>query len=480
MHGGGAMKGALLVAGTSSDAGKTVLVAGICRWLARQGVKVAPFKAQNMALNSVVTRSGAEVGRAQAMQAAAADTELEAAMNPVLIKPTGERHSQVIVLGKPYAEVDARSYRTLTDELRPKVIQAFNDLCSRYDVVICEGAGSAAEINLRTSDLTNLWLARAANLATVLVTDIDRGGSFGALFGTLALLEPEDQAHVSGFVFNRFRGDRSILDPGLEALQQRTGRPTLGVIPYDDRIRLDAEDSLGVRGAQGDKYDVVVVKLQYISNFTDLDALAAEPGVQVRFSRSPLDIARADLVVIPGTKATVEDLQRLRADGLDTALRNRRGPILGICGGYQMLGSQITDPIESKQGPVQGLGLLPVTTTFETDKLLLNHGEQGYEIRHGRVHRDGGEEWAGGCQKDNVYGTPRHAALEHDRFRREFLTDLGAADALGSTSFADARARQLDVLAGLVADNLDTPALTRLIENGPPRLPTLETTCSHS
>jgi adenosylcobyric acid synthase len=491
------MRGALLVCGTHSDAGKSVLVAGICRWLHRQGVSVAPFKAQNMSLNSVVTLDGGEVGRAQAVQAAAAGLEPETAMNPVLIKPSGERHSQVIVMGQPYADADARSYAALKPQLRPIVAAALADLRSRHDVVICEGAGSPAEINLRADDLTNLGLAREAGLPVLIVADIDRGGVFASLFGTLALLEPADQAHVAAFVINKFRGDDGILAPGLSDLERRTGRPTLGVLPFLEDLWMDVEDSLALEAtrpeeptvAGGQTLEVAVLRLRWISNFTDLDALGTEPGVRVRFTRSVADLERADLVVIPGTKATVEDLERLRARGLDRALAARAaagGPILGICGGYQMLGEQIEDTVESGRGAVTGLGLLPVRTRFAPSKLLrrrrgfsplLGTGASGYEIRHGRVERHGGEavlcDEGGepdGCQSGPVIGTAWHGALEHDAFRRAFLAQVAAARGRrfvpGSATFAAARGGRLDALGSLVADHLDTAALTALIQTG--------------
>jgi adenosylcobyric acid synthase len=334
-----------------------------------------------MSLNSVVTLDGGEIGRAQAAQAAAAGIEPETAMNPILIKPSGERHSQVMVMGKPYADVDARSYRSFKTELRPIVADALASLRARYDVVVCEGAGSPAEINLRETDLTNMWLAVEAKLPTLIVGDIDRGGVFASLFGTLALLSPEDQAQVAGFVINKFRGEMSILAPGLDQLQALTGRPTLGVLPHRDDLWLDVEDSLALEArrpeldgnAPTDTLEVAVLRLRWISNFTDADALGTEPGVRVRFTRSPADIARADLVIIPGSKATVEDLGALRADGLDRALADRArtgAPIMGICGGFQMLGGRIDDAVESRLGVVDGLGLLPITTTFAAEKLL--------------------------------------------------------------------------------------------------------------
>ena len=366
------MNGALLVCGTHSDAGKSVVVAGMCRWLRRCGVRVAPFKAQNMALNSVVTGDGNEIGRSQAVQAAAAGIKPEVAMNPVLIKPSGERHSQVVVMGHPYADADARSFQTLKHELRPIVDAALADLRARYDVVICEGAGSPAETNLRAGDLTNMGLARSADLPVILVGDIDRGGVLASLFGTLALLKPGDQAQVAGFVINKFRGDGAILAPALTQLETLTGRPTIGVLPFVQDLWMDVEDSLSLDAdrpevpTSADTIDIAVVRLSWMSNFTDIDALTSEPGVRVRFTRSVADVERADLVVLPGTKATVEDLQRLREAGLGRAIVDRASagsPVLGICGGYQMLGERIIDRVESRLGEVAGLGLLPVVTT---------------------------------------------------------------------------------------------------------------------
>ena len=491
------MSGALLVAGTSSDAGKSLVTAGICRWLARRGVRVAPFKAQNMALNSAVTPGGAEIGRAQAMQAAAAGVAPEAAMNPVLIKPSGERHSQVIVNGRPFADADARSYQDLKQALREPVLTALAGLRARFDVVVCEGAGSPAEINLRRGDLANMGLARAARLPVILVGDIDRGGVFASLYGTIALLEPADQALIAGFLVNKFRGDESILAPGLRQLEALTGRPTFGVLPYAEGLWLDVEDSLaldaprpGPHAPRGrDTLDVAVVRLRWISNFTDIDALAAEPGVHVRFTRSPADMERADLVVLPGTKATVEDLARLRASGLAEAIRRRAGrggPILGVCGGYQLLGRRIDDRVESGAGVVDGLGLLPVETTFAADKLVRTVSgtldgapATGYEIRHGRLTRSGGAALVDdgtpggeGCVAGAVIGTSWHGLLECDEVRRTLLARVaehcGRAWLPGDEPFAAVRERHLDRLGDLIEEHADTDALLALIERGAP------------
>jgi len=499
------VRGTLLVAGTGSDAGKSVLVAGLCRWLARQGVKVAPFKAQNMSLNSFVTMDGAEIGRAQAMQAAAAGIEPVADMNPVLLKPGSDRRSQVVVLGHPEAEADAVGYRAHAPRLRQVALDSLNRLRDAYDVVICEGAGSPAEINLRETDVANMGLARAARLPVIVTGDIDRGGVFAAMYGTLALLAPEDQALISGFVINKFRGAPELLDSGLTMLRQLTGRPVLGVLPWQEGLWLDAEDSLSLdnRGDAPSSFGindflrVAVVRLPRISNFTDADALAAEPGVLVRFPTSPADLADADLVVLPGTRATVADLAWLRDRGLAAAIaeRVRAGrPVLGICGGYQMLASQIDDPVESRRGPVDGLGLLPVRVRFGAAKILGRpHGSAlgapvtGYEIHHGvaEITDPAAEPFLDGCRRGALWGTSWHGALENDEFRRAFLAEVAALAGRDfrpapGTSFAAVRETRLDLLGDLVAGHLDTAALTRLIEDGPvPGLPALVTTLDH-
>ena len=491
------MSGALLVAGTTSDAGKSVLTAGICRWLARTGRSVAPFKAQNMSLNSMVTADGAEIGRAQAMQAAAAGVAAEAAMNPVLLKPGSDRHAQVIVLGEAVAEVDAMSYRELKPRLQQVILDSFSDLRARHDVVVCEGAGSPAEINLRENDVANMGLARAFDLPTIVVGDIDRGGVFAAMFGTLAVLSPDDQALVAGFVINKFRGDGRLLAPGIEMLTTMTGRPTLGVLPWLPGLWLDAEDSLDLdsRPAAGlppvgeQTLRVAVVRLPRLSNVTDIDALAAEPGVVVRLVASPAELVDADLVLLPGTRATVADLAWLRETGLARAISERAaasGCVFGICGGYQMLARTIIDDIESGAGAVDGLGLLPAAVTFARAKTLgrprgraLGVEVTGYEIHHGVVRADGGEAFLDGCVAGSVWGTSWHGVFENDDFRRVFLTKVAAAAGrrftpARDTCFAALRERRLDALGDLVAENLDTDALLRLIECGaPPGLPVL-------
>jgi adenosylcobyric acid synthase len=491
------LKGTLLVAGTTSDAGKSVVTAGICRWLARRGVRVAPFKAQNMSLNSFVTVDGAEIGRAQAAQAQAAGLEPTADMNPILLKPGGDRRSQVVVLGRPLADVDAMEYGTYKDQLRTVALESLNRLRSSYDVVVCEGAGSPTEINLRKGDIANMGLARAAGIPVIVVGDIDRGGVFAALYGTLALLDAEDQSLISGFLINKFRGAPELLEPGLDMLRKLTGRSVYGVLPWLDGLWMDLEDSLaldnrrgmGASGAPASKGNlrVAVVRYPRISNFTDVDALAAEPGVVVRFVTSPGEVAEiheADLVVLPGSRATVTDLEWLRRTGLASALLDRRGPILGICGGYQMLARSIRDDVESGAGPVEGLGLLPASVEFAREKTLARPvGEAygcrvaAYEIHHGIVTVTNGdgkaEPFLDGCRAGAVWGTTWHGALENDDFRRAFLADVATTAGrsfvpASGVSFAALRERQLDALGDLIEQYVDTDALLSLIEKGAP------------
>lgn len=504
--------GSLLVAGTASDVGKSVLTAGICRWLAVQGVRVAPFKAQNMSNNSMVTPDGAEIGRAQAMQAAAAGVVPEAAMNPVLLKPGSDQQSQLVVMGHPVGQAGAPGYwadQAGRSRLRKIVLGAYDDLRSRFDVVICEGAGSPAEINLRATDFVNMGLARARGLPVIVVADIDRGGVFAALYGTLALLDAADQALISGFVINRFRGDPTLLTPGLERITALTHRPVLGVVPYLTGISLDAEDAVAVEGPYGGRdaapphgpqiLRVAVIRLPRISNFTDVDALAIEPGVTLRFVTTAAELADADLVVLPGTKATVTDLGWLRSRGLDIALATRAAegrPILGICGGYQILGESIHDSVESAAGHMKGLGLLPVRTRFAPHKTLghpagyaFGQPVTGYEIHHGQVEVHGGTGWftadpgggseLDGCRAGATYGTLWHGVLENDAFRRAYLTEMARLsgrrfEVAPNVSFAAARQAQFDKLANAVCQHLDASALWRLIEHGPtPGLPAL-------
>ncbi|MCU1640092.1 MAG: cobQ [Nocardia sp.] len=494
------MKGALLIAGTTSDAGKSVVVAGICRMLARRGVRVAPFKAQNMSNNSVVTLDGGEIGRAQALQARACGLEPSVRFNPVLLKPGSDRRSQLVVRGQAVDTVGAKDYFRHRTQLRAIVAEELASLRAEFDVVICEGAGSPAEINLRATDLANMGLARAADLPVLLVGDIDRGGVLAHLFGTVAILEPEDQQLISGYIVNKFRGDVDLLRPGIDQLTELTGRPTLGVIPFAEDLWIDAEDSLGtiadapVGRSQPplgkDWLTVAAIRLPRISNSTDIEALACEPGVAVRWVTDPSRLAGADLVVLPGSKSTVSDLEWLRRTGIAEALQARAatgGPILGICGGYQMLGRIIEDHVESAAGTVEGLGLLDLEIEFHDPKVLRHSAGHalvyagdagatgvhvprnagaagvagdhasgdsgaerdesiatfrpdrgsgipvhGYEIHHGRVRATGDRPWLElngapeGSVRDAIWGTHLHGALESDEFRRAWLREVAA------------------------------------------------------
>ncbi len=494
------MSGALLVAGTTSDAGKSMVVAGLCRVLARKGIRVAPFKAQNMSNNSAVAIDGGEIGRAQAMQARAAGLAPSVRFNPILLKPGSDRTSQLVVRGEVAGTVAAGDYIAHRDRLAGVVADELSALRAEFDVVICEGAGSPAEINLRATDLANMGLARAAGLPVVVVGDIDRGGVLAHLFGTVAVLSPEDQALIAGFIINKFRGDPALLEPGLEQLSALTGRPTYGVLPYSDQLWLDTEDSLSVTAGSvvgeatapigSQSLRIATIRLPRISNSTDVEALACEPGVAVRWVTEAADLADADVVVIPGSKATVADLAWLRERGLAAGIAAHAGsgkPVLGLCGGFQMICRRIDDPVESRGGVVEGLGLLDADIVFAPDKTLRrwDGALTGYEIHHGRVTRSAEDDWfsAGGevqgYRRGAVFGTHWHGLMDNDEFRRGWLTD--AAGAAGRSGFAVAtdvsvparRDAQLDLMADLLTEHCDLDAVLGLLDAGPPSGPVI-------
>lgn len=474
-----------------------MVVAGLCRLLARKGLAVAPFKAQNMSNNSAVTVEGGEIGRAQAMQARAAGLAPSVRFNPILLKPGSDRTSQLVVRGRVEGTVAAGDYFTHRERLADVVNDDLAELRSEFDAVICEGAGSPAEINLRATDLANMGLARAAHLPVLLVGDIDRGGLLAHLFGTVAVLSPEDQALISGFLVNKFRGDPDLLAPGLTQLADLTGRPTYGVIPFDDGFWLDTEDSVSVQAHRvigqpqppvGEQWiRVAAIRLPRISNSTDVEALACEPGVLVRWVTDPADLPDADVVVIPGSKSTVADLCWLRERGLaDGIVAHARAgkPLLGICGGFQMLCRRIDDTVESRAGGVDGLGILDADIVFATEKTLRRHDAplHGYEIHHGQVTRSAESDWLGvGLRNGAVCGTHWHGLLDNDEARRGWLTE--AAMAAGRTGYSvacdvDVSARrdaQLDLMADLLSAHTDIDEILDLLEGGPPPRPTIVT-----
>jgi len=498
--------GALMVCGTGSDVGKTHVVTGLCRALHRRGVKVAPFKAQNMSLNSFVTVTGHEIGRAQAVQAFAAGIEPEVGMNPILLKPSSSTGSQVVLMGKPIGHLEAAAYHERKPELFQHVLEALADLRGRFDVVLLEGAGSPTEINLLDRDIVNLSVAVAAEINAIVVGDIDRGGVFASLYGTVALLPPLQRACVGGFVINKLRGDPALLFDGTDELERLSGVPTLGVIPWVDDVALDAEDSLALRGvgprpssAAVASVDVAVVRFPRLANPTDLDPLAVEAGVGVRWVDHAAGLGDPDVVVLPGSKSTVADLAWLRSSGLVAAIERSTAMVVGICGGYQILGRTLCDPlgVETEPGTVvEGLGWLDVATTWGADKVTRQQrgtatagdakGEavHGYEIHHGCTTLGAGvASWfdLGGVAEGAVgsrstpsgarpvLGTSLHGMFEADGFRAAVLAAVGRSGPAWSptgTSYAAAREAQLDRLGDLVEEHLDLAAIERLIDAG--------------
>ncbi len=491
----------LMVQGTASHAGKSLMVAALCRWFADRGVAVAPFKAQNMSLNAGVTPDGAEIGRAQLLQARAARAVPTAAMNPILLKPETERSSQVVVRGRVEAVRSARDYFAQRDRLWPVVVESLDELRASYDLVIAEGAGSPAEINLRDRDIVNMEVALHAGAPVLLVGDIERGGVFAALAGTLLLLREEERQLVRGIVINKFRGDASLVEPGPAMLEARTGVPTLGVVPWLRDLELPEEDALPPDrvSSDGAALDVLVVALPHLANFDDFDPLRHRAGVQLRFERDPRRFGKPDLVILPGSKTTIHDLLWLRETGFADSITAHRAagrPVLGVCGGYQMLGRAIRDPegIESNVAEAEGLGLLPHVTVFRAVKrttevkATLRIGEgpfaclqgldaTGYELRMGEstsaaapfatVGENGGEYGDGGYDRDGlVIGTYLHGLLHTPAVREGMLAGIaavagGALPAAGPESTIDAA---LDRWTAHVAAHVDLARIASWVE----------------
>jgi adenosylcobyric acid synthase len=513
----------LMIQGTASSVGKSLIATAFCRYFRNLGLRVAPFKAQNMALNAAVTREGHEIGRAQAAQAEACGVDATSDMNPILLKPEGEKRSQVIVNGRSIGSMGAVQYHQVKPELRGLIVESLNRLRSSYDLVVIEGAGSPAEINLKAHDLVNMFVARSVQSPVMLVGDIDRGGVFASFVGTMELLEPEERALVRGYIVNKFRGDVSLLSSGLDFLREKTGVPVLGVLPYVRDHQLAEEDSLGLedrrraRPHQGDKIQIAVVRLPRISNYDEFQPLEREPLCQVTYVERAQGLLDYDLVILPGTKNTLDDLAWLKESGISAALVQRaeaQGLILGICGGCQMLGGKIDDTagVEGDGRIGHGLGLLPFTTVFQHEKRTAQTRarvavptwlgpasfgiSRAYEIHCGRprmaedalathvglfaiTERNGtGERDLDGAMSPNgaVIGTMLHGVLEEDEVRSHLLRELarrrgeGAEDAGGRPMDAArgslARDMVYDRLAQVIHDHLDVKALEEIVFGG--------------
>ncbi|WP_409306207.1 cobyric acid synthase [Pectobacterium sp. B1J-3] len=500
----------IMLQGTASDVGKSVLVAGLCRIFAQDGYRCAPFKSQNMALNSGITQNGEEMGRAQIFQAEAAGIEPDVRMNPVLLKPTSDRRSQVVLMGKVACNMDAVTYHQYKPQLQQQINEVYHSLASEYDVMVLEGAGSPAEINLRDRDIVNMGMAVMADAPVLLVADIDRGGVFASIYGTLALLPPEEKARVKGVIINKFRGDVALLKPGLVQIEALTGVPVIGVMPW---LNIELEDEDGV-ALQTGKYmktsqkalDIAVVQLPHIANFTDFNALAAQPDVCLRYVTTLSALEGADLIILPGSKNTLGDLQWLQQSGFANTLhaRHQAGvPIIGICGGYQMLGKEIIDGVESGVARMEGLGLLDVATVFAEEKvttrmkgrclphlpgLLADCSElsvDGYEIHMGRS--DLGAEatpfasltqrnglavscYDGAVSVDgSVMGSYLHGLFNNGEFTRALLNGLRQRKGLpvfeGEVlDYVHYKQQQFDVLADAMREHIDIGAIYRFMK----------------
>ena len=500
------MTQAIMLQGTASDVGKSVLVAGLCRIFYQDGLRTAPFKSQNMALNSGITPEGKEMGRAQIFQAEAAGIVPDVRMNPVLLKPTSDRKAQVVLMGQVATDMDAVSYHEYKPRLREQILSVYTSLAQEFDVLVLEGAGSPAEINLRDRDIVNMGMAEMAQCPVILVADIDRGGVFASIYGTLALLHEHERARVKGVIINKFRGDVALLNPGIEQIESLTGVPVLGVMPWLD---VDLEDEDGVALQKG-KYlrtekrdiNIAVVQIPHISNFTDFNALAAQPDVRVRYVRYPQELADVDLVLLPGSKNTLGDLVWLRESGMAHAVlqaHQQNIPIVGICGGYQMLGETIIDEVESGLGTLPGLGLLDTVTHFAQRKTTTQVTAtmssalpdwlsaasglpvRGYEIHMGETTLNGdcrsvmqlqkhGENVADGAvtADGRVFGTYLHGLFDSDGFTRALINGLrerkGLAPLDPAFQYAQYKSQQFDLLADAMRQHIDIEKIYTIMQ----------------
>lgn len=499
----------IMIQGTMSNAGKSLIAAGLCRIFKQDGFRVAPFKAQNMALNSYITEEGLEMGRAQVVQAEAAGIKPEVSMNPILLKPTNDTGSQVIVNGIPLGNMPAREYFAYKKKLIPEIQKAFDNLSDRYDILVIEGAGSPAEINLKQEDIVNMGMAVMADAPVLLVGDIDRGGVFAQLYGTVMLLEPEEKERIAGLIVNKFRGDPSILEPGLSMIEEKLGIPVVGVVPYGT-VDIDDEDSLGNHMAdktkkEGALVDIAVIHLPRISNFTDFSVFSIMPQVNLRYVSKVSELKNPDLVILPGSKNTVEDLLWLRQNGLEAAILKLAAseiPVFGICGGFQMLGEFLHDPkgLESSAAktPLRGMGLLPVRTVFGKEKTrtrvegsctgiqgifeaLSGLEIEGYEIHMGETTRSvppltyimesqSGSHLAkmDGCQRNNVYGTYIHGFFDQEKIAETIAQALMKAKGLSTSleegrNYQEYRETQYELLGDMLRNSLDMKKIYSLM-----------------
>jgi len=497
----------IMIQGTMSNVGKSLLTAGLCRIFKEDGYKVAPFKAQNMALNSYITKEGLEMGRAQVVQAEAAGISPQVAMNPILLKPTSDSGSQVIVNGEVYGHFTAAEYYKVKDRLKPEVKKAFDSLAAEFDVIVIEGAGSPAEINLNEKDLVNMGMAKMANAPVLLVGDIDRGGVFATLHGTLLLLTPDERKYVKGTIINKFRGDLDILKPGLTMIEDLTKVPVLGVVPYL-KVDIEDEDSLSHRLATNMKpslIDIAVIRLPRLSNFTDFNVFELMEGVSLRYVDSVSDLNNPDLIILPGTKNTMGDLIHIRQNGLEAEILKRDAagtPIIGICGGYQMLGMTLEDPHGVEHGgTISGMGLLETKTVFEREKVrtqttgnfnevggifqgLSGHAFEGYEIHMGVTANPEGR-WLStintvqgnrvshqdGAYKDHVYGSYIHGLFDRSGIAQTIVAALLEKKGLSMDSIVDInydeyKELQYQKLATEIRKSIDMQEVYRILEEG--------------
>ena len=498
----------IMIQGTMSNAGKSLVTAGLCRVFKQDGYKVAPFKSQNMALNSFITKEGLEMGRAQVMQAEACGIEPSVNMNPILLKPTNDVGSQVIVNGEVLGNMSARDYYKKKTELIPHIMEAYNNLAKEYDIIVMEGAGSPAEINLKENDIVNMGMAKLVNSPVLLGGDIDRGGVFASIAGTLMLLEEDERKMIKGTIINKFRGDVNILKPGLDMIEEITKTPVVGVVPYME-LDIDDEDSLSERfNNKGtvDLIDIAVIRLPRISNFTDFNTFEYIPGVSLRYVKSVRELKDPDMIILPGTKNTMEDLKWLRESGLETQILKQAAKgkvIFGICGGYQMLGMELSDPFNVESGgTMAGMGLLPTKTVFEKEKVRtrvsgnfnevsgilaeLSYVEfEGYEIHMGQTTYDFNEEELttidnvngediiknDGLYKDNVYGSYIHGIFDKEEVSKAIVESLCIHKGIDYSSISTVdiekyKEEQYDKLAEGIRNSLDMKAIYKILESG--------------